>query len=98
MTNNYLNLRETEDKKTASDLAVSKSLPSILTSGCILVSAGYLIKLCSTMTAISEMGELIGRGAILSMLLVTFFLPHVLSAFDGLIKKTNFKSKRKEVK
>lgn len=101
MTNNYLEAREVEDKKSASKIAVSKSLPSIITSGGILVCAAYLIKFGSTMNAVSEIGELIGRGALISMFLVTFFLPHILVLFDGLIQKTNFenlKKKRKEVK
>ena len=101
MTNNYLEARKSEDKKKASQIAVSKSLPSIITSGGILVCAAYLIKFGSTMNAVSEIGELIGRGALISMFLVTFFLPHVLVLFDGLIEKTNFenlKKKRKEVK
>lgn len=92
MTNNYLDFRKTNDKKQASHLAVSKSVPSIITSGGILVSAAYLIKFCSTMNAVSELGELIGRGALLSMFLVIFFLPHVLVIFDGLIQKTSFEN------
>lgn len=92
MTNNYLEYRKTEDKKQASHSAVSKSLPSIITSGGILVSAAYLIKFGSTMNAVSELGELIGRGALLSMFLVIFFLPHILVLFDGLIQKTSFEN------
>ena len=95
MTNNYLEFRKDNDKKEASDLAVSKSVPSIITSGGILVSAAYLIKFGSTMSAVSEMGELIGRGTILSMFLVIFFLPHVLVIFDKLIEKTKFENFKK---
>lgn len=103
-TNNYLIYRKTNDKKVASQMAVDKSLPSILTSGGILVCAAYLIKWCSTITAVSEIGHLIGRGALLSMFLVVFFLPHILVTFDKFIEITNFenikarKNKRKEVK
>lgn len=106
-TNNYLSYRKTNDKKEAMKMAIAKSLPSILTSGGILVCAAYLIKICSTINAISEIGHLIGRGALISMFLVIFFLPHVLTFFDGLIKFTDFKqiknriverkNKRKEV-
>lgn len=107
-TNNYLTFRKTKAKRTASQMAVDKSLPSIITSGGILVCAAYLIKWCSTINAVSEIGHLIGRGALLSMFLVVFFLPHVLVVFDKLIEFTNFenikkriearKNKRKEVK
>lgn len=101
LTNNYLTFRKTKAKNTASQMAVDKSLPSILTSGGILVCAAYLIKWCSSITAVSEIGHLIGRGALISMFLVIFFLPHILVAFDKLIRSTNFdnlKKKRKEVK
>lgn len=97
MTNNYLNARKENDKKLASRIAVNKSIPSILTSGGILVCAAFLLKWCSSIKAVSEMGELIGRGALISMFLVIFFLPHVLSLFDKAIEETKFRSvKRKE--
>lgn len=103
-TNNYLIFRKTKAKRTAAQLATNKSLPSILTSGGILVCAAYLIKWCSTINAVSEIGHLIGRGALISMFLVIFFLPHVLTIFDKFISDTSFEniknriSKRKEVK
>ena len=95
MTNNYLNARKENDKKTASRIAVNKSIPSILTSGGILVCAAFLLKWCSSIKAVSEMGDLIGRGALISMFLVIFFLPHVLSLFDKAIEETKFRSVKK---
>jgi uncharacterized protein len=95
MTNNYLNARKENDKKMASRMAVNKSIPSILTSGGILVCAAFLLKWCSSIKAVSEMGGLIGRGALISMFLVIFFLPHVLSLFDKAIEKTKFRSVKK---
>lgn len=103
-TNNYLDFRKTKAKRASAQLATNKSLPSILTSGGILVCAAYLIKWCSTINAVSEIGHLIGRGALISMFLVIFFLPHVLTIFDKFISATSFEniknriSKRKEVK
>ncbi len=103
-TNNYLTFRKTKAKRASAQLATNKSLPSILTSGGILVCAAYLIKWCSTINAVSEIGHLIGRGALISMFLVVFFLPHVLTIFDKFISATSFENirnrinKRKEVK
>lgn len=91
MTNNYLNARFEHEKKDAAELAIKKSLPAIITSGGILVCAAYLIKFRSTINAISEIGELIGRGAIISMFLVVFILPMLLVLFDRVIIKTSFK-------
>lgn len=92
-TNNYLKCRETMDSKEASIEATCLTIPPILTSGGILVCAGYMLGIVSTLKAVSEMGELIGRGALLSMILVTFFLPHILKHFDKLVMKSIWKKK-----
>ena len=87
-----MDARKNKAKREATRIAVSKSLPSIITSGGILVVAAFLLKWCSTITAVSQIGELIGRGAIISMLLVVFFLPHILVLFDKVIEFTFFKN------
>lgn len=92
LTNNYLEARKTKVKREASRMAVNKSLPSIITSGGILVVAAYLIKWCSSITAVSQIGELIGRGALISIVLVVFFLPHILVVFDKVIEFTFFEN------
>lgn len=88
MTNNFLGERRKSDKKQAALDAIKISTPAIITSGGILACAGYLIKFNSTISAVSEMGDLIGRGALLSMCLVVFFLPQVLVLFDKPIRAT----------
>lgn len=93
VTNNYQFFRGKMDKKEASLEAVRRSIPAILTSGGILTCAAYLLKYKSSTTAVSEMGDLIGRGALLSMFLVTFFLPHLLTLFDKIISKKIIKNK-----
>lgn len=90
MTNNYLDARQYRYKYSASRIATNKSVVAIITSGGILTCAGYLIKWGSTINAISELGGLVGRGAIMSMALVIFALPHILEIFDGVIRKTEF--------
>ena len=90
MTNNYLDARQYRYKYSASRIATNKSVTAIITSGGILTCAGYLIKIGSTINAISELGGLVGRGAIMSMILVIFVLPHILEIFDGVIRKTDF--------
>ncbi len=98
MTNNYLDARKENEKHKARQVAVNKSIPSILTSGGILVSAAFLIKIGSTISAVSEMGGLIARGALLSMILVIFVLPYLLILFDKIIMETNFKAIRERRK
>ena len=83
LTNNYLDLRtEIPDKKQAAVAAISKSALSILTSGAILTIVGYGLYFCSTVSAIANMGRLVGRGALFSMVLVLCLLPMLMTAFD----------------
>ena len=88
LTNNYIDIREREaDKKTAAERAILKSMLSIMTSGIILTVVGYGVKFMTSVSAIADMGLLLGRGAILSMVLVLGLLPLLLNIFDGLIMK-----------
>ncbi|WP_124066296.1 MMPL family transporter [Clostridium sp. E02] len=97
MTNNYLGFRKTMKNTDAAMAAISKSMLSILTSGGILTVVGYLLFFTSSIQAISQVGRLVGRGALLSMILVLSLLPALLSAFDHLIQKQqNRAGKRRE--
>ena len=64
MTNNYLGCRKTMDNKAAAEAAVNKSTLSIVTSGGILTVVGYLLYFTSSIQAISQVGRLVGRGAV----------------------------------
>ena len=81
MTNNYMEFRETMGSRDAAVTAIAKSAISILTSGGILTVVGYLLYFTSSIQAISQVGRLVGRGALLSMLLV------LLAAFDKPIRR-----------
>ena len=86
MTNNYMEFRETMGSRDAAVTAIAKSAISILTSGGILTVVGYLLYFTSSIQAISQVGRLVGRGALLSMLLVLSLLPALLAAFDKPIR------------
>lgn len=86
LTNNYLDLRtEIPDKKQAAVAAISKSALSVLTSGAILTIVGYGLFFCSSVSAIANIGRLVGRGALFSMVLVLCLLPMLLTIFDRVI-------------
>lgn len=87
MTNNYMEFRETMGSREAAVTAIAKSAISILTSGGILTVVGYLLNFTSSIQAISQVGRLVGRGALLSMLLVLSLLPALLAAFDKPIRR-----------
>ncbi len=90
MTNNYLSNRETMNKHDAAVLCIKQSALSVLTSGCVLTAAAFTIGLTSTVAAISQVGILIGRGALFSMILVLGVLPALLVIFDKPIQVTSF--------
>lgn len=102
MTSNYLENRETMGKKESAIHAITRSSLSVLTSGFVLTSAAFIIGKVSTVAAIAQIGQLIARGAVLSMILVLGALPPLLAFFDPIIKKTTFKGfpklKRKQPK
>lgn len=85
-TENYIQIRQHEpDKKRAAELMTEMSFPSILTSGSILVVCGYAIYKVSSIPAISEVGHLVGRGAIFSILFVVGCMPCLLKLIDKFI-------------
>lgn len=88
LTNNYMYNREhgMEKKQAALD-ALQRSILSILTSGTILTVAGYGIYFISSVSAISSLGHLIGRGGLISMCMVILAVPALLTVFDTLVFK-----------
>ena len=88
MTNNYMDARRTyPEKARAIKHTVSRSALSILTSGTILTIAGYGLYFVSSVAAIGGLGHLIGRGALISVLMVLFLLPVLLTLADPLLMK-----------
>lgn len=86
LTNNYMNCRAAvSDKKAAAIRAISQSALSIMTSGIILTVCGYGLYYLTSITAAADLGRLIGRGAVFSMILVLTLLPMLLTIFDKAI-------------
>ena len=96
LTSKYLDSRKQMDKKTSIQQAIQSTLPTILTSGTILVVAGFAVGFISSELAISSIGLLLGRGTIISILLVLFLLPSLLLVFDSLIMKSIFSKNKKK--
>ena len=67
--------------------ALSKALPTVLTSGIILITAGFIIGIRCSIYYISSIGLLISLGALLSVLLVLTLLPALLVLFDRRIMR-----------
>lgn len=89
MTNNYMDARkEYPEKARAVKHTVSRSALSVFTSGSILTIVGYGLYKISSVKAIGDLGHLIGRGALISVILVIFLLPILLVGADRWIVKT----------
>ena len=93
LTNNYKENRKTMNKVNAMGKALNSSLTTILTSGSILVLATLIIGLVSKVKIISDLGLLLSRGCLISVLTIIFCLPQFLILFDKVIEKTSYKSK-----
>lgn len=78
----YIESRHTEEKSQALGYALKKASIPIMISGIILAAAGFAEMLFSEITVVSDIGLLIGRGALLSLVMVLFFLPSIIYLTD----------------
>lgn len=92
------------DKTQAVWTALYTSIPSILVSGMGMFAATFGVALYSDIEIVSSMCMLMARGAVISMLLVTFVLPAMFMLLDRFICRTTldmrniqFHKKMKEV-
>lgn len=85
MTDQYKENREMMNKKAAVIQIISDVTVSILTSGSVLTVVGLLLGYITTNQLLGQLGIFIGRGAILSLIIVLFVLPGLLYLFDPLI-------------
>lgn len=76
------------DKHDAIWTAMYTSIPSIIVSGTGMFAATFGVALYSDIEIVSSMCMLMARGAVLSMLLVTFVLPAMFMMLDKIICKT----------
>lgn len=91
ISSHYSELKKELGVKEGIIEALNSSFPTIFTSGTILASAGILISMMTTNPVIAAIGECLGRGTIVSIVLVFFVLPQILVLGDAIIEKTSFK-------
>lgn len=88
-TDNYMYNRKKMDKKEALIKAGAKVYGSIIPPALILMTAGIVLSIISSISLVSELGTVLARGALLSLILVMFLLPVLLYLSDGLVEKTS---------
>ena len=89
MTERYLEFRKDFNKKESVVKTVSVSMVSILTSGTVLTAVGLLLGYMTTHQLLAQLGRLLGKGTICSLVIVIFVIPGLLYIFDGLVVKKN---------
>jgi len=94
----YEELKETMDKKAAVVESLNQAFPTILTSGTIMATAGFLIGYLVSDPLIATLGMCLGRGVIISIICVMIVLPALLYIFDKPLSKTKFKKREKSDK
>ena len=92
LTTTYLRNRKQMPKREAISVSIGRSFKSILVSALTLSTAGFTLYATSSNSAIADIGLLLGRGTLLSLVMVVCFLPPLLVVFDKAIEKTTFKT------
>ncbi len=87
----FMDLKDKMPKKDAIIETMNFAFPTIITSGSILAIAGILIGNMSSDASICGIGQALGRGTIVSIILVMLVLPQVLLLGEKIIDKTSFK-------
>lgn len=82
LTNQYREFRLSQSPQDALAAALKKALPTILTSGIILITAGFIIGKQCSVYYISSIGLLLARGALTSVVLILTLLPALLILCD----------------
>lgn len=99
ITSRYMVLRETmESKKEAIIESLNQAFPTVITSGSIMVAAGFIIGKVTTDGTISSLGTTLGRGTLISIILVMTVLPQLLLMFDKVIEKSKFGKQKNDGK
>ena len=90
IANRYQEIKGTMNRRDAMIETLNFAFPTILTSGTILMVSGLLIGKMTSEAAIAGIGQSLGRGTIISMLLVLFVLPQILLIGGSIVDKTSF--------
>jgi len=93
ISSHYQELKRKMPHKEAMVHALNAAFPTVFTSGTIMAAAGLLIGNMSAQPVIAILGTCIGRGTIISIILVLFVLPSILVLGDSIINRTSFKLK-----
>ena len=89
-TSRFMEFKDKMPKKDAIIETMNMSFPTIITSGLMMAIAGILIGQMTSNAAIAGIGDSLGRGTILTIIIVMFILPQILLLGEKVIDKTAF--------
>ena len=90
ISSHYSDLKKEMRPKEAIIAALNEAFPTIFTSGSILAVAGALIGVMTTNPVIAAIGTCLGRGTVISIVLVMAVLPQILLIGDTIVERTSF--------
>lgn len=90
ISSHYSDLKKEMRPKEAIIAALNEAFPTIFTSGTILAVAGALIGIMTTNPVIAAIGTCLGRGTVISIVLVMAVLPQILLIGDTIVERTSF--------
>ena len=95
LSTNYVRARADKNKREALYEALDGALPTIFTSGLILMVCGAVVGFVASQTSISSVGFLLFRGTLVSVLMITMVLPALLYVLDKFVIALTIKKKTK---
>ena len=86
----YQELKVKMAQRSAIVETLNFAFPTIITSGAIMSICGFLIGSMTSEPTICGIGESLGRGTVISIIMVMFALPQILLIGSAVIDKTSF--------
>ncbi|MBP5429237.1 MAG: MMPL family transporter [Clostridia bacterium] len=96
MMSRYRARRAEFSPREAMAKAVNDAFPTVITSGIIMAAAGLLVAFRVSDVYVGHIGLAVGRGALISMLLVLTVLPQLIPPLDRAIAATTLRLPRKK--
>jgi predicted RND superfamily exporter protein len=95
MTHRYIEKRKTHHIFDAMDFSFKKSFITISISAFVLAIAGFIEGIFSNISAVKDIGFLLGKGALISYLFVLIALPALLMTLDKHLIHIHDKKKKR---
>ncbi len=94
MTHRYIEKRKTSTVFEAMDFSYKKSFITVTISAFVLSCAGFVEGLFSNISAVKDIGFLLGKGAFISYMFVLICLPALLMTLDKILIHLNKKKEK----